>query len=286
MLKGAIKNKDGEFILPEHTILSSIKGDAKNKKFGYTSVYEEMQSTEMQDAIVAMEEHGIVLTGAIFNGNYAVPHKAFAKSEGLEYKSIERNWYSLLGFPALEYSISPVGTSILYGLANYLLLSYPDYTDTETFIDEVKEGTVFSNSFSDAFTFNHLGFSYLKNMLEGVTTHNCLVIRPKDTQMFVIEMTEYLLGTVDTPPKEPKFDLVMGKTIIKAIDAGIFDCDNIVMVSQDLLVLAFRPDEIINNDYLEAEFMYLLETDASDAQEPKSQRILSSKMNGSSLFTK
>lgn len=256
-LKGSITNQYGEVIVPEHPILEKIKLDAKNNSFGCKSVYNQMKSEELVKAREVMEEFGTILTGAIFNGNSEVPLRAVAKLEGFNYKPQCRQWYTLLALNMPGAILNPISKTILDALSNYKFLSYIDYTYKNTYIDEYQGVPSFGNMFTEAFDFNPLSLEYLVSRLKTEIEYNTVILTPKDTCKFVSEMVDYLKGNSEDRPEELMFDNLMGDCITKAVNLELFDCTNIVIVSEDLLVLALPANEVFDLDKLSENFLVL-----------------------------
>lgn len=284
--EGFFINEYGGAIVPEHPILTRIKEDSKTNNFGYNSVYNRISTDEFSSTVKAMEEFGTVLSGAIFNGNYKVPAETIAKLENFLYKGNCSEWYPLLSLVSTDKVLTQESQNIIEGLCNYQLLSYADITDCDTSIKKTTNGLALRNIFTERFSFNALGQKYLRSLLDKFTEYQCIMVTPNRTSEFVDLMADYIQDSEIKKPATPVFSKIMGDGVSKAMSLGLFGWSNIVLVSEDLLILAFDKELIIDCDAMNKDFTTLYKRFSKRSRESRSQAVLSSFSKGSYISMK
>lgn len=258
VFRGAIRNDFDTLIIPEHPLLTQIKKDSKEDRFSIKSIYDLIHTYDYAPVRDALSNHGVVLTGAIFNGNYEIPYKVIAEQLGINYKPELRQWYTTIKAATHPDEHGSIAWKIMDALDNYRLLSYYDSTDYETTIRIKEDYPIIMNSFTERFSWNHLGHSYLTGMVQWEEDYQVLFLSHQDTEKFTRDMQGYLLGRTDICPEEPDFSENLNTQMIKAIDAELFDCTNVVMITEDFLMVAYPKDvqvpskEILN--FFEVQF--------------------------------
>src|SRR5690606_32268001 len=104
-----------------------------------------------------------------------------------------------------------------------------------------------------------LGLEYLISKINSITNYNCLILTPKKTAKFLHTVRDTLLNRVEANVsyENLQFAANMMNAAHSMIDADVFSCDHIVLACEDLLVLAFESDEVVDQSIIESSFKIL-----------------------------